>query len=69
MKIVERVLERKIRTLITLNRIQFGFMPRKRTIDATFNVKRMWEKYQKKDNKMYMYFVDMKKAFDRVPRK
>ena len=30
MKIVERVLERRIRTLINLNEMQFGFMPGKR---------------------------------------
>ena len=27
MKIVERVLERRIRTLVNLNKMQFGFMP------------------------------------------
>ena len=34
MKIVERVLERRMQKLISLNEIQFGFMPGKRTIDA-----------------------------------
>ena len=29
----------------------------------------MQEKYEKKDKKLYMCFVDMAKAFDRVPRK
>ena len=29
----------------------------------------MQEGYQKEDKKLYMCFVDMKKAFDRVPRK
>ena len=28
----------------------------------------MQEEYQKKDKKLYMCVVDMKKAFDRVPR-
>ena len=69
MKIVERVLERRIRTLINLNEMQFGFMPGKGTVDAIFIVKRMQEEYQKKDKKLYMCFVDMEKAFDRVSRK
>ena len=69
MKIVERVLERRIRTLINLNEIQFEFMPGKETVEAIFVVKKMQEKYQKKKKKLYMCSVDMKKTFDRVPRK
>ena len=33
-KIVERVLEGRIRTLVNLNKMQFGFMPGKRRVDA-----------------------------------
>ena len=69
MKIVERVLERQIQTLVNLNEMQFGFMTETGTVDAIFIVRRMQEKYQKKDKKLYMCFVDMEKAFDRVPRK
>ena len=69
MKIVERVLERRIRTLVNLNEMKFGFMPGKGTVDAIFIVRRMQEEYQKKDKKLYMCFVDIEKAFDRVPRK
>ena len=46
--------------------MQFGFMPGKGAVDAIFIVRRMQEEYQKK---LYMCFVDMEKAFDRVPRK
>ena len=35
-------------------------------MDVIFIVRRMQEKYQKKDEKLYMCFVDMEKAFDRV---
>ena len=38
-------------------------------MDATFIVRRMQKEYQKKDTKLYMCFVDMEKAFDRMPRK
>ena len=44
-------------------------MPGKETVDAIFAVRRVQEKYQKKDKKLYMCFVEMEKAFDRVPRK
>ena len=68
LKIVERILKRRIRTLINSNKMQFGFMPEKGTVDATFIVRRIQEEYRKKDKRLYMYFVDMEKAVDRVPR-
>ena len=68
MKIVERVLERRIQTLVNLNKMQFGFMPGKGTINAIFIIRKMQEEYQKKDKK-YMWFVDMEKAFDRLLKK
>ena len=69
MKIVERVLERRIRTLINVNKMQFGFVPAKGTVEAIFIVRRMQEEYQKKDKKTYMGCVDIVKAFHGVPRK
>ena len=53
---VERALERQIRTLINLNKMRFGFMPGKGTVDAILIVRRMQEEYQKKDKRLYMCF-------------
>ena len=69
MKTVEKVLERQTRTPVNLNEIQFGNMPEKETLDAIFIVRSMQEEYQRKDKNMNISFVDMEKAFDRVPRK
>ena len=44
------------------------FMQGKGTIDAVFTL-RLQEEYLDKEKKLYMYFVDLEKAFDRVPRK
>ena len=41
MKIVERVLERRMRTPVNLNKMQFGFMTGKETADAIFIVRKM----------------------------
>ena len=49
--------------------MQFGFMPRRGTTDALFVVQRMQEEYRDKKKKLYMCFVDIEKAFKRVPRK
>ena len=46
-----------------------GFMPVKARIDAMFIMRRIQEKYHAKGDKLYLCFVDLDKAFDRVPRK
>jgi hypothetical protein len=68
MKIVERVFERRLREVVEVNDMQCGFMPGKGTIDALFMVRMLQEKYDRKKKKLYMCFVDLEKAFDRVPR-
>ena len=69
MKIVERVLEKRIRELVKVDDMQFGFMPGKSTTDALFILRRMQEEFRGKEKKLHMCFVDLEKAFDRVPRK
>ena len=69
MKVVERVFERRLRNNVTVNEMQCGFMPGKGTVDALFMARMLQEKYGKKKRKLYMCFVDLEKAFDRVPRK
>ena len=54
MKIVERVLEKWIRTLVEVDDMQFGLMPGRRTTDGHFIVKRMQEEYREKDKKLYI---------------
>ena len=49
--------------------MQSVFMPERGTTNALFVVRRMQEKYSDKKKKLYMCFVDIEKAFDRVPRK
>ena len=41
MKIVEKVLEKRLRSIVELNELQFGFMTGKETIDALFIVRRL----------------------------
>ena len=44
-------------------------MPGKGTIDAVFIVRRLQEEYLDKEKQLYMCFVDLEKAFDKVPRR
>ena len=68
MKVIERVFERRIRELVKIDAMHFRFMPGKGTTDAIFTVWQMQEKYGCIGNKLYFDFVDLEKAFDRVPR-
>ena len=68
MKVLERVLEVKVRRIVKIDDMQFGFMAGKGTTDAIFIVRQMQEKYLAKKRDLWMAFVDLEKAFDRVPR-
>ena len=46
--------------------MQFGFMPG--TTDAIFIIRQLQEKYRAKRKNFYFDFVDLEKAFNRVPR-
>ena len=49
--------------------MQFGFLPDKDTIEAAFFLWRIQQEYLTKQKKLYVCFVDLEKAFHRVPRK
>ena len=69
MKVVERLMEKNPCGIVSVDEMQFGFMPERGTIDAVFILRRMQEEYHAKRKKLCMCFVDLEKAFDRVPRK
>ena len=68
MKVLEGVLEKRIRCQVSIDNMQFGFMPGKGTTDAIFIMRQVQEKHQAKKKKLYYAFVDLEKAFDRVAR-
>ena len=68
LKVMERVVEKLIRQKVDIDQMQFGFMPGRGTTDAIFVLRQLQEKYLAKKKKLYFGFVDLEKAFDRVPR-
>ena len=68
MKVVERVFESRLRKVIDIDGNQLGFMPGRGTIDGIFTVRQWMEKSRAVDKDLCMVFIDMEKAFDRVPR-
>ena len=69
MKILERIVDDLIRQLVSIDGSQFGFVLGRGTTDAIFVVRQLQEKYLAANKRLYMAFVDLEKAFDRVPRK
>ena len=57
MKVFERVKKQKIRGMVDIDAMQFGFVTGKSTMDAMFIALQLFA------------FVDLQKAFDSVPRK
>ena len=68
MKVYERILEKRVREQVAIDEMQFGFMPGKGTIDVIFTMRQMQKKLLAKKKQLYFAFVDLEKAFDRVPR-
>ena len=69
MKVLERIVDGLIRQVVSMDDSQFGFVPGRGTTDAIFVVRQLQEKYLAANKRLYMAFVDLEKAFDRVPRK
>lgn len=68
MKIWEKIIDQRIRQETTIGEEQFGFMPGRSTTDAIFVLRQTMEKYREKQKRLHLVFIDLEKAYDRVPR-
>ena len=68
MKVLERVVKGLIRQRVEIDEMQCGFMSGRGTTDAIIIVRQLQEKHLAANKPLYMAFVDLEKAFDRVPR-
>ena len=67
-KIREKVVDRRLRECTEIHESQFGFMPGRSTTDAIFILKQTTEKHLEGQKDIIVTFIDLEKAYDRVPR-
>ena len=54
MKVVERLFEKRLKNLVTVNEMHCKFMPGKGTVDALFMARMLQESYRKKKRRLCM---------------
>ena len=67
MKVFERILDKRIREIANLTKNQAGFVKNCGTTDAIFAARLLVEKHREKNVPLHLAFLDLEKAFDRVP--
>ena len=67
-KLYKKVLDGHLHEVVDIDKMQYGFLPGRGTVDAVFVLRRLSEKFRAKNKKLFFRFVDLENSFDWVPR-
>lgn len=56
---VFKVLDGRLRKLVDIDKMQYGFMSGKHTVYAVFSLRRLAEKFRSKNKKLFFVFFDL----------
>jgi hypothetical protein len=68
MKLWERINEHRLRGVTNVTENQIRFMPERSTIEAIFLISQLMERCREQKKDLHMIFIDLQKAYDKVPR-
>jgi Reverse transcriptase (RNA-dependent DNA polymerase) len=67
MKLWERVIEHRLRKLITISKNQFYFMLGRSTTEAIFFIRQLMKRNREQKD-LHMIFINLEKTYDKIPR-
>ena len=68
-ELYEKVLDEHVHEVADIDKMQYGFMSGKGTVDAVFVPRRLKETFRAKNKKLFFIFVDLKRLLIRCQAK